>query len=242
MLKRSSWQRRLFGLFVAVVILIVGPSPPLQECIKQAHGGGTGQSTKEQIANFLSALWADRACFASFLHENGEAVIALFTIILGFATWFLWRATRDLVDGAEAATEHQLRAYVMPDGIDPRIGNNGVTITFSVRNFGRTPAANVSVWMEVGITPETVPSVPDEIPEATFSLGPNAEFEFVRARQETAALFDEIRGGKRTVFFRGRLVYVDAFGQKRWTDIGGTVVYMRGNWFAQATEENNGYT
>jgi len=31
-------------------------------------------------------------CFGEFVHKNAEAIIALFTIILGIATWLLWRA------------------------------------------------------------------------------------------------------------------------------------------------------
>ena len=44
-------------------------------------------------------------------------VIAVFTVILAFATGFLYFATRDLVKGAERTTQTQLRAFVFGGGI-----------------------------------------------------------------------------------------------------------------------------
>jgi hypothetical protein len=50
---------------------------------------------------------------------DAEKIIAIFTVILGMATGFLWLATKNLVIGAEDTAERQLRAYVSisPSGV-----------------------------------------------------------------------------------------------------------------------------
>lgn len=61
---------------------------------------------------------SDKEC-KSLLYRAYEDPVALFTLVLTVATvglfaatYFLWRATRDLVVGADQTSERQLRAYV----------------------------------------------------------------------------------------------------------------------------------
>jgi hypothetical protein len=78
---------------------------------------------------------------------DAERIIAIFTVILGIATWLLWRATADLVRGAEEASQRQLRAYlsVTPfkvfNWVNPP---NAVGINFVVKNHGQTPALEMA--------------------------------------------------------------------------------------------------
>ena len=101
-----------FGL----ALLLVGTSPSFHSCIQEHQQHATEGTSQEHIGGLLVFYKIGRGCGGEWLHEHGEAVIALFTVILGIATWLLWRSTRALVEGAEKTAERQLRAYVFVKG------------------------------------------------------------------------------------------------------------------------------
>ena len=82
------------------------------------------------------------------------AFLAVVTAILAIFTAFLWGATRKLVVGANDTAERQLRAYInIAEGkvmnfIDPENG----TFHIIFKNFGQTPAHNVSIVAECAVT------------------------------------------------------------------------------------------
>src|SRR5258708_24055616 len=96
----------------ALAFLVVGTSPSFQACIYEHQNHAGGGPLQEHVSRLLSLYKIGRGCGGEWLHKHGEGVIALFTVILGIATWLLWRATKKLVEGADATAEHQLRAYV----------------------------------------------------------------------------------------------------------------------------------
>ena len=53
-------------------------------------------TSQEHIGGLLVYIKSAGMWRRVWLHEHGEAVIALFTVILGIATWLLWRSTRAL--------------------------------------------------------------------------------------------------------------------------------------------------
>jgi hypothetical protein len=130
-----------------------------------------------------SKIW--RGCTGRFIHENHEAIVALFTVILGVATWMLWRATRDLITGSEKISANQLRAYVYFQGFvsganpDPADTNKIKEYVFVARieNVGLTPATAVRAWIDVQCFPMNEDRQPDEKKEmagpATI-LGPGS--------------------------------------------------------------------
>lgn len=96
-----------FGL----AFLIVGTSPAFQACMHEHQNYAGEHSLKDNIGGFLIVFYkSSRACGGEWLHRHGEGVIALFTIILGIATWLLWRATRQLVLDARETSAGQLTA------------------------------------------------------------------------------------------------------------------------------------
>lgn len=82
-----------------------------------------------------------------------DSLLSIFTFGLFIATWFLFRATRDLVRGADQTAQRQLRAYL----------SVGQIVVIKVRdkspaewqlavfwvNTGNTPAQNVRMWISV---------------------------------------------------------------------------------------------
>jgi hypothetical protein len=141
----------------------------MKECIERNNAQTGAENLKDGIASFLSGFGVYRLCVGEFVHKNADAIIAAFTIILAFSTIFLWRATRELVTGAESAERRQLRAYVGLDQISfesPSLNKKGLNqprpvkqgeifqdfIVVKVRNYGKTPAYDVCTFAYIAET------------------------------------------------------------------------------------------
>ena len=81
-----------------------------------------------------------------FIHDFNAEIVASFTVILAIATGYLWKATRDLVRGADDTSKRQLRPYIIVEAKDIQ----EQTDTFGrfmhkleVVNRGQTPAYNL---------------------------------------------------------------------------------------------------
>lgn len=144
-------------------------SPTLKECLSHQYENYSGNTFQEEIASLYVFLVGSRLCIGEYFHANGDSIIAIFTVILGFATWFLWRATRDLVEDARATGASQLNvaktaadaAKVSADAslvalrpwlscevkaVGPLKFSKGDAVfkfTFIVKNVGHSPAMSV---------------------------------------------------------------------------------------------------
>jgi hypothetical protein len=88
------------------------PQTPL-EIIAEPHAEppeekfhNTNEQGGEQGTEFWPPLWGYRV-------KVTDSLLVAFTFLLFVATWLLWRATRNLVRGADQTAERQLRAYVL---------------------------------------------------------------------------------------------------------------------------------
>jgi hypothetical protein len=81
--------------FLVAVGVVVESSQPFQECIKEIYYNPTTENFEKSISSVSVAFGVYRDCFGTFTHDNAEAIIAAFTIILALSTIFLWVATRD---------------------------------------------------------------------------------------------------------------------------------------------------
>src|SRR5947209_1045178 len=113
MLKKESLKTAAtIGIGFGIAFSIVGSSETFQSCMGEHYHYESSETFQKGFAQFLIMLKVGAGCSGEFVHKNAESIIALFTIILGIATWLLWRATKKLVKGAEATAKRQLRAYV----------------------------------------------------------------------------------------------------------------------------------
>ena len=100
--------KAVFALFLfAGVIYFVDletSSPPF--CISSDSAQPRANQYNENCAPVSSAVitYARESFIAvgHFIHDFNAEIVASFTIILAIATGYLWKATRDLVEGAEA--------------------------------------------------------------------------------------------------------------------------------------------
>lgn len=155
-----------------------------------------------------------------------EKHIAAITAIIAFAAVIQWRETR-------ITAERQLRAYVlnssaslydgstMPNAIVNRAGQPAVVLI--ITNHGQTPAYQVNHWAEIEVAPrvnEERMSVPSGHASAqAFILGPSGTGTAMRwlgrpiTPQEQAAIIN----GTYAIYAYGRVEYLDAFKQRRWS-------------------------
>jgi hypothetical protein len=87
--------------------------------------------------------WSWFAVCRSWEWLDAEKTIAIFTVILGIATGFLWWATRNLVRDARESSRRQLRAYISANPLEIASAEQEerfVQITFGLKNHGQTPA------------------------------------------------------------------------------------------------------
>jgi hypothetical protein len=156
-------------------------------------------------------------------HQYAEDFIALFTGILGIATWFLWLSTRRLVRSAEKTAERQLRAYVGLDTgavmLDNQLINTMEIGGFvQLKNYGLTPAYDFTSWMRFRIQPTDEPPPYSKVgtPDSSSMLGPGASVAFnIEYRKILTADLQRIAHEKSTIYCWGRADYRDAFGEPR---------------------------
>ena len=167
------------------------------------------------------------ARFFKFVRSNEKEIVALstvaiaaFTIVLAFATAFLFVATRDLVHETEAHGQRSIRAYVSPVGamvLD--LDFNKPTEPFSARlvfkNSGQTPAYKFQA--KGGASFQRHPLVNEELIGAENIsgpgiVGPGVEYHLnVRVKALTQQQWQALLEGTYAVYIHGSYNYRDAF-------------------------------
>lgn len=157
-----------------------------------------------------------------------DVLLVAFTACLALATFLLWRATRELVAGAEETAERQIRAYVYlgPVGLNLQKNANGsftFTVDPSLKVFGITPAAWVSPTWDLKILPAwpvgKFPELPIKAGSADLVEVPGQDYHIETKNvilQE--ADIDALTRQVSTVIAFGRVTYNDVFQKHRWTD------------------------
>jgi hypothetical protein len=141
------WRACIFAaLAVGVAIWVVESSHRFQECIDIGKHQAIKDGSSKDIAYLSGILGVRRECLGEFIHQNGEAITATFTVVLAISTIFLWISTRDAAYAAKAAADHisNVERAVIYGGVKfgELIVENGircVKITISMANYGKTP-------------------------------------------------------------------------------------------------------
>lgn len=193
--------------------------PPVINVYTAKHAGEHEQCTHPEN-------WKEWPAFSYCKADawlDAERIIALFTIILGIATWLLWRATDKLVKGADKTAERQLRAYVLASS--GRVKNFGVGEQFearvTVRNSGQSPASDVVAWVGIQIgkfpDPGQLGRPPADLHLSKGVMGPGAKAMYSAVVEAPLTLFDfeRIRSGAVTIYIFGEVEYLDIFNRKQ---------------------------
>jgi hypothetical protein len=187
------------------------------------------EPAKEKNASLGAALTDGFIRQGQFIHDFKDEVVAVgtvfiaaFTIILAFATGFLYAATRDLVRDAKETSNRQLRAYVSGTVVHISSFDKDelVTFKFKVENSGQTPARVVVHHAEVIVAPEPLPET-YVFPDITTTLSnpanvfPGKSFEgtITSIRPFTLEERTKIIDGSARIYCCGEIFYEDVFGK-----------------------------
>jgi|SRR5690242_1190934 len=106
-------------------------------------------------ANFglASRIAAGANRWAALIIAAFAATMTIFTFRLWRSTEKLWTVTNRALQHAEQTSRKELRAYVSvePLGITDYAGHNCLVGRFQVRNMGKLPARDVSVYSTIGL-------------------------------------------------------------------------------------------
>jgi hypothetical protein len=209
--------------FLVAIVAVVESSQPFQECVKETYYNPATENFEKSITSFSAAFGTHRDCFGNFTHDNAEAIIAAFTIILSFSTIFLWVATRDLVRGVENTAKQQLRAYLSIE-LAVRDGPHQVVPEFKAKiifkNCGQTPAYDGALWMHIYASPQDS-AIPPLERIITFEMPPSNAITVWRTIETNKLLFsnealDGFENGTVAIYIHGRADFKDAFHKDRW--------------------------
>jgi hypothetical protein len=226
-------------LFVTCVIWL-GHSTCNEPPQQTNQANQTTNAKKEDCSTIHSALVVGFNRIGVYIHDFHDEIVAIgtvfiaaFTIIVGFATWALYAATRDLVRGANKTAERQLRAYVIVGEDRGGFGRRDEKLLamFVIKNSGQTPARDVHYaarlkLLDFPLKESPFIKFPVDIEEGAktqkFLVGPNggtargygwSEEKFTSQEADAALMQHQTR----RLHCFGLVRYKDVFGETRTT-------------------------
>lgn len=176
---RKHWRAVVSVLVAAFLVSrVIGESEAIQQCIRE-EASDHRLHESDKSSHVFGYVIASRYCVGEFVHANGEALIAFFTLglvgvtgVLAFYTYGLFAATKELATEAEKSSTRQflatfrprlkLRAIRLNQGTDSDGMPIGV-LDYSLVNIGASGArivgGNVGADLFVKNTP--FPAIPN---------------------------------------------------------------------------------
>lgn len=225
---RKHWLARflvVWAITLGALVFIDLALALISTCRSASSCSLESSSTREALLSFRH--WVDGN--TSFLTALGSLIVAVFTVVLGFATWMLWRSTHELVRGAEKNAERQLRAYlsVTPTTLKGVGVGQIPSADFVVKNCGLTPAYHYRYGAALVMLPHPLPDnqgnllkLVDEgvAPNLTLHSSEDRTGEALASAPLTAEDVADIKTGDgRQLYVAGIVWYQDAFGIARHT-------------------------
>jgi hypothetical protein len=226
-------RRWVAGVLTAMTIALVGApfwgvwsSNDFQECRTYQGQYPTAQNDEGKTAAVLipspdsvQILWR---CAGGFANAKAGPITALAIVLLTFVASGLLIIAYLGITTARAG----MRAYVaVAEAHLENIGDGQIPIAvLTIRNFGRTPAYQLTQWARVGAD---VFPLKNEPPKAkkdktlpTRVLAPQGDV-VLRPKYKTSLSADGIaalEAGTHAIYVRGKIEYRDAFNRKRRTN------------------------
>jgi hypothetical protein len=170
-----------------------------------------------------------------------DTLVAAFTAFLFAATCALYRATRNLVIGADKTAERQLRAYVYVT--KTKLTFNPTTgvwdHSFRIKNFGLSPAHDVRLAYKTQVIEWNDGNLTRPAPDEAIELGsmaPSGDFFDNDPSVDEPVTIEELRNASKAVYLNGWITYETIFGRNHRTNfcyyVGGDCPYSGGEMYA----------
>jgi hypothetical protein len=149
---------------------------------------------------------------------RGEGLLIVVTLILGGATY-------RLVTTGKVSAERQLRAYlsIEPEGINPYFGQSFLIGHIKIRNNGRIPAKNVSIFSDIQRfdSGERVGFDLGEVKKTKMAVQPRANMKYGTYGKWDIPAPEKVRDRRIDMngflYVWGIVTYTDSFGTEGWT-------------------------
>lgn len=186
------------------------------------------QATKNAGGNECPTLHIFLIELAAVVFEklgDPHTATAVFTALLFAATFFLWLATRSLVNDGKQNAERQLRAYLLVTkgeiGVPEAIPDNTI-INLTVRNFGNTPAYSTTIWADMvydrdPLVGTLVGTRNPKVSTTIFGPGGRQTTSFYKTSLNESQKHAMAHHHGAAIYVFGEIRYTDAFGKKRCT-------------------------
>jgi hypothetical protein len=187
-------------------------------------------SAKDNCTNY-NVIFYSAWQITEFVSHWAALITAIFIAFLAIATarlWRsmekLWRATYATMQHSGRASKNELRAYVgvEPEGIDRVAGENYLVGRFQIRNFGKTPARNLSIYSTIDFDSDgrrtSFPIGKLRVSPTVLQPGARIEF-FSHDRWKLPAGELEADGPVKDgyLYVWGEILYTDEFDTVGWT-------------------------
>jgi hypothetical protein len=223
----KKWRWYVFSIFaILVAYWFVSESESFVKCISADQHHYANQSPRGCLALLYVGITSRIGCSWGMLDRNHDAIIALFTIVIGTFTFLLFTDARD-------KGRKELRAYI--SGVPDFVHGFSSTVTqmsLTVVNHGYTPAHKVITTGIIDILPYPLPGkFPFLEPTIPVSNGttihPKAPIKvyFSADRKfSTQEMNDAVGNSGKRLYLFGTIYYNDIFGNEQRTDFCRSVV------------------
>jgi hypothetical protein len=197
------------------------------------EAGATDHCLSQDDIRAWTSRTSDSAWYIGELANHWAALIAaLSTVLLAIFTWRLWLSTHRLWSVTNKTLEHteqtsrkELRAYISvePLGINEYVGHNYLIGHFRIRNIGKLPAKNVSIYSTVELDSDGArkifPIGPLRVsptvlqPGAVMEFGSYAGYPIPTDQLENSEPL-QLKG---YLYVWGEVLYTDEFDTVGWT-------------------------
>jgi len=197
------------------------------------EAGTTDHCLSQDDIRAWTSRTSDSVWYIGELANHWAALIAaLSTVLLAIFTWRLWLSTHRLwsvtnktLEHAEQTSKKELRAYISvePLGINEYVGHDYLIGHFRIRNIGKLPAKNVSIYSTIQLDSDgarkNFPIGTPRISPTVLQPGATMEFASSDSWPVPAEQLDsnEPLKMKGYLYVWGEVLYTDEFDTVGWT-------------------------
>jgi hypothetical protein len=197
------------------------------------EAGTTDHCLSQDDIRAWTSRTSDSVWYIGELANHWAALIAaLSTVLLAIFTWRLWLSTHRLwsvtnktLEHTEQTSKKELRAYISvePLGINEYVGHDYLIGHFRIRNIGKLPAKNVSIYSTIQLDSDgarkNFPIGTPRISPTVLQPGATMEFASSDSWPVPAEQLDsnEPLKMKGYLYVWGEVLYTDEFDTVGWT-------------------------
>jgi hypothetical protein len=114
---KRHWRWWVFGTLTVMIFLCIAAGNDFPQCMSHRFFESVDREPPNGLTHFFQMLLLTGNCSGGFLKANGEAITAIFTMVLSISTIFLWLSTDNLWKTNERQHRLAERAFVYLDGL-----------------------------------------------------------------------------------------------------------------------------